>query len=178
MADFNYTFTLTGNKVTVDEYDGITATRKFTFNADYNVLPVSDLRPKEVAISRNANFSGTDKDTFVFDISKINTNPTPTDREATIAWLTTNYFKGLAIVDVSVDTVNVNVANNEKQTILNERENALRTFTYYAGVEAGNPSGNKNVKTIVYSSATAPAITVTETFAYDADDDVLTITTT
>jgi len=46
-----------------------------------------------------------------------------------------------------------------------------KTFTYYAGVEAGNPSGNKNVKTIVY----AGSISLTKTFTYDAQDDVLTI---
>lgn len=47
-------------------------------------------------------------------------------------------------------------------------------FTYYAGVEAGNPSGNKNVKIADYQTAAVSQFT--QTFAYDADDDVISIT--
>lgn len=49
-------------------------------------------------------------------------------------------------------------------------------FTYYTGVVAGNPSGNKNIQTAVYK--TGAATIATETFTYDAADDVLTVTGT
>lgn len=49
-------------------------------------------------------------------------------------------------------------------------------YTYYAGVEAGNPSGTTtNVKTIVYKTGVTTIIT--KTIAYDANDLVISITT-
>jgi len=51
-----------------------------------------------------------------------------------------------------------------------------QTISYYTGVVAGNPSGNKNVSTIVYADGVTPVLT--KTFTYDALDDVLTIINT
>ena len=48
-------------------------------------------------------------------------------------------------------------------------------FTYYGGVVAGNPSGNKNLETAAYSDG---VVQFTQTFTYDTLDDVLSITVT
>ena len=48
-------------------------------------------------------------------------------------------------------------------------------FTYYTSVVANNPSGNKNVATAIYK--TGATTMFTQTFVYDATDDVLSITT-
>ncbi len=50
------------------------------------------------------------------------------------------------------------------------------TFTYYTGVAAGNPSGNKNIQTKVLSNGTGTILTFT--YTYDSADDLLTTTTT
>lgn len=47
-----------------------------------------------------------------------------------------------------------------------------KEVTYYSGVAAGNPSGNKNVETIVYKTGVTTILT--QTFTWDADDDLLT----
>jgi hypothetical protein len=61
------------------------------------------------------------------------------------------------------------------KAIVNNADDMVKTFTWYSGVVVGeNPSGNKNVSTIVYSS-TALGLSVTEKFKYDSADDVLTI---
>lgn len=50
------------------------------------------------------------------------------------------------------------------------------TFSYYAGIAGGNPSGNtSNVETAVYSNGAGTAFT--NTFTYDANDNILTIVT-
>lgn len=50
-------------------------------------------------------------------------------------------------------------------------------YTYYAGVEAGNPSGTTtNVKTAAFKTGVSTIFT--QTFAYDANDLVISITTT
>ena len=47
-------------------------------------------------------------------------------------------------------------------------------YNYYAGVAAGNPSGNtNNIETAVFSDA--GGIVFTQTFTYDANDNVLSI---
>lgn len=55
-----------------------------------------------------------------------------------------------------------------------------KEITYYPesspGSDADNPSGNKNVESIIYSDSSG--VVWTETFTYDSDDDVLTITST
>lgn len=52
----------------------------------------------------------------------------------------------------------------------------VTTITKYTGVEAGNPSGNvANIKTIVFSNGEGTVFT--NTFAYDAANDVINITT-
>ena len=48
-------------------------------------------------------------------------------------------------------------------------------FTYYTTVVANNPSGNKNVATAIYKTGVSTIFT--QTFVYDATDDVLSITT-
>lgn len=64
----------------------------------------------------------------------------------------------------------------------NEANDLAKTFAYYGGVDPiNNPSGNKNIVTINYQGtidiAGTPTLTsITETFTWDADDDVLTIT--
>jgi hypothetical protein len=48
-------------------------------------------------------------------------------------------------------------------------------FTYYLAVDlVNNPTGNKNVQTIVYKRGVTTV--VTKTFVWDADDDVVSIT--
>lgn len=64
-----------------------------------------------------------------------------------------------------------NKTNLEK---LKASNTSLKTFAYYTGIVAGNPSGNKNVQTITYTST--GLTTAVETFAYDSLNDVLTIT--
>ena len=47
-------------------------------------------------------------------------------------------------------------------------------YSYYAGVAAGNPSGNtNNIETAVFSDA--GGVVFTQTFTYDANDNVLSI---
>lgn len=47
-------------------------------------------------------------------------------------------------------------------------------YNYYAGVAAGNPSGNtNNIETAVFSDTTG--VVFTQTFTYDANDNVLSI---
>lgn len=58
----------------------------------------------------------------------------------------------------------------------NTIEGNITTITKYAGVEAGNPSGNTaNIKTIVCSNA--GGVVFTRTLTYDTLDDVANITT-
>ena len=47
-------------------------------------------------------------------------------------------------------------------------------YAYYSGVEAGNPSGNKNLKTATYKKGTDTVFTVT--YTWDSSDDILTET--
>jgi hypothetical protein len=51
-----------------------------------------------------------------------------------------------------------------------------KEITYYAAgpTPAENPSGNKNVQSVIYKEGVSTIIT--QTFTYDVDDDVLTIT--
>ena len=50
-------------------------------------------------------------------------------------------------------------------------------FIYYAGIEAGNPSGStSNVKNIIYKKGVSTEIT--KTLVYNASDKVISITTT
>lgn len=49
-------------------------------------------------------------------------------------------------------------------------------LSYYSGVDANNPSGNKNIKAVKYIKA--GRVRLTKTMTYDADDDVLTVITT
>ena len=44
---------------------------------------------------------------------------------------------------------------------------------YWGAVSAGNPSGNKNLKTVKYASGGLPLLT--QTYTYDIDDDVILI---
>jgi hypothetical protein len=47
-------------------------------------------------------------------------------------------------------------------------------YSYYAGVAAGNPSGNtNNIETAEYSDKVG--VVFTQTFTYDANDNVLSI---
>lgn len=48
------------------------------------------------------------------------------------------------------------------------------SFTYYMGIEAGNPSGNANIKTISYY--TGLDLKMVQTYTYDAGDKVISIT--
>lgn len=50
-------------------------------------------------------------------------------------------------------------------------------ITYYSGTGGGaNPSGNKNVQSVAYKTGTNTVFT--QTLSYDADDDVVNVTTT
>jgi len=60
--------------------------------------------------------------------------------------------------------------NNITQDI-NDKVGLTKTFVYYTGIETGNPSGNKNVKTITYGGV----LSLVKTFTYDSTDNVLTI---
>ena len=52
-----------------------------------------------------------------------------------------------------------------------------REFVYYAGIEAGNPSGStENVKTITYKKGSI--VEATQTYTYDALNRVILISTT
>lgn len=54
-------------------------------------------------------------------------------------------------------------------------QNNSIAYTYYTGVEAGNPSGTAtNVKTKEYKKAGKTIFT--QTFTYNAADDILTVT--
>jgi hypothetical protein len=143
-----YTFTLSGNKVIVDEAGGTGGARKFTYRADYNVMPSK--KAGHVIITDNANDAGLSNNTYEYDISTILVIPgaplahSVANVNTTVAWLTTNFFKGLTIADLTVDEVNVDL-------------------------DAG--TADERVSTIVYSSATAladsPSIpSVTETFVW------------
>ncbi|MCP4255515.1 MAG: hypothetical protein GY775_19340 [Candidatus Scalindua sp.] len=51
----------------------------------------------------------------------------------------------------------------------------IQKIIYYAGIEAGNPSGDKNIKLIEYYDS--DRLHVTEVLSYDADNDIIEIKT-
>jgi len=71
--------------------------------------------------------------------------------------------------------INTDGSVNVRSKLFDEVPGNSKEFTYYSGVVVGNPSGNKNVNTIVYK--TGVTTMWTKTFTYDSADDVLTITT-
>ena len=87
-------------------------------------------------------------------------------------------------LEVTLQDVNLNVDDLERSSLAIENYTNLsawdavagnsKEFTYYSGVSAENPSGEKNVESIIYK--TGITTIVTRTFTWDADDDVLTIT--
>ena len=82
--------------------------------------------------------------------------------------------EGIRVVgggDMIIDGTNLATEATLRSISADYLSGVTRTFTYYTGVEAGNPSGSKNVKTIVYSGT----VSLTQTFTYDSADDVLTI---
>lgn len=94
-------------------------------------------------------------------------------------------LSGLATQATQVDILNLltNIDTNI-DSLLTSTELANWTltagnsieYTYYAGVEGGNPSGTTtNVKTIVYKQGVTTI--VTQTIAYNAADLVISITT-
>lgn len=46
-------------------------------------------------------------------------------------------------------------------------------YEYYTGVESGNPSGDKNIKTATYKDGSA--IKLIQTFEYDSDNDIIKV---
>jgi hypothetical protein len=173
------TFTLNGNKVAVAETGDVT--RNYSLKPEYNVFPHPS-KTDRVIITNNANPAGNDSDTYEYRIGDIAGAPVsdplvlPAEQNATVTYLTTNFFKGYTIADLAVDTVNVDIARNTWETIKNESNDAVFTASYYSGAPAGNPSGNtNNMETLIISSA-ALATSATKTFTWDASDNLLTIT--
>lgn len=81
-------------------------------------------------------------------------------------------LSGLAL-EVTADQINLNTDKLEMgvwSTIPGNSEE----YTYYTGIVAGNPSGNKNVQTVVFK--TGVTTIATQTYTWDSDDDVLSIT--
>ncbi len=85
-------------------------------------------------------------------------------------------------LDYSLERLLFLDAKVNKLTSLTSREtwqyqtgNSL-AFTYYSGVVTGNPSGNTNVESIAYMTGVTTVFT--QTFTYDANDNVLTLVTT
>lgn len=58
---------------------------------------------------------------------------------------------------------------------INKRGNS-QIISYYSGVTAENPSGNKNIMSIQYTDNRGTLYT--ETFTYDSDDDIIQIDVT
>jgi hypothetical protein len=87
-------------------------------------------------------------------------------------------------LEVTLQDVNLNVDDLERSNVAIENYTNLdvwdsvagnsKEFTYYSGISAENPSGEKNVESIIYK--TGVTTVVTRTFTWDADDDVLSIT--
>jgi hypothetical protein len=157
------TFTLNGNKVAVAETGDVT--RNYSLKPEYNVFP-HPAKSDRVIITNNANPAGNDSDTYEYRIGDIAGAPVsdplvlPAEQNATVTYLTTNFFKGYTIADLSVDTINVDVARNDLETLKNEASDYNRAFTY---ADAG--TADERVTLITHSSV-ALGLTVTETFTY------------
>ena len=63
------------------------------------------------------------------------------------------------------------------ERIKKESNDMIKTLTWFAAIHARNPSGNKNIDNIVYSSVLL-GLSVTETFSHDSGDDAILITLT
>ena len=80
-----------------------------------------------------------------------------------------------------IDTINskINVDTNDlEREVWDKVPGQVKTITYYiSGIEAGNLSGNKNVKNISYTgSADTDRPDFSQLFTWDVDDDIVTIT--
>lgn len=76
--------------------------------------------------------------------------------------------------EVTLDAIHTLVDLIEDSATFDDTTGNSKSYAYYSGVEAGNPSGNKNIQTITY----AGTLTTVKTFTYDSVDDVLTLTIT
>ena len=91
-----------------------------------------------------------------------------TDIESNTASLSTT----LTSIDLTLDAIE---AAQRKENWDKYIGNTME-FVYYSVVEAGNPSGNGNLKQILYKKAGSTVLT--NTYTYDANDRVKLITAT
>lgn len=113
---------------------------------------------------------------------------------------TSNIETNIATIETNVSNIDTNVAAistyvDELEGFTDEIEPKLDTlinradldtwdkiagnskeFTYYSGVTPENPSGNKNVESILFKTGVTTILT--QSFTYDSEDDVITITAT
>ena len=86
---------------------------------------------------------------------------------------------GTASGSINLSTLEASLSNIETYNLRdnwNTVAGNIATLSYYSGVVAGNPSGTTtNVETSVYSDGGGTVFT--NTFTYDAADNILTITT-
>jgi hypothetical protein len=80
-------------------------------------------------------------------------------------------------IQAAVEALNLKVSESNLKKLKDGANDLVKTASYYTGVDpVSNPSGTtSNIETIVYSSV-ALALTVTETFTWDANDNFLTST--
>lgn len=83
--------------------------------------------------------------------------------------------------DTTIDTLRVVLENVVRNHLIYSNWEFVagnkKEFTYYSGVEAGNPSGTvDNIKTLVFKDGVGTVLT--QTLAYDVSDRIITITTT
>jgi NADH:ubiquinone oxidoreductase subunit D len=107
--------------------------------------------------------------TMVHELRRIKsslTNIATSGLQSTMVSLLTN-------IDTNINSLLTSTELSNWETIVgNSKE-----FTYYAGVEPGNPSGTiTNIKTIIYKQGVTTIIT--QTIAYNAADLVISIITT
>lgn len=109
------------------------------------------------------------------DILDITATPYDTTRSAVYialnAFINTNVITGTV---TSSNTVLENLAELESFDMVSGNNVSI---TYYPGIDTGNPSGNtNNIWTIVYS--TGATVIATKTLSYNADDNIISVTTT
>jgi hypothetical protein len=83
---------------------------------------------------------------------------------------------GQLALEVTASQINLNTDDLEKGVWEAIPGNSIE-FTYYIDTGGGaNPSGNKNVLTAIYKTDAGATTVVTQTYTWDTDDDVVSIT--
>jgi hypothetical protein len=130
------TFTTNGNKVAVAETGDVT--RNYTLKPEYNVFP-HPYKTDRVIITDNATTAGNDSESHEYRIGDI--QGAPGEQNSAVTYLTTNFFKGYTVADLSVDTIEVN--NTDVENLLKGIGGTQRTPAYSRETADGSVTAGK-----------------------------------